>query len=159
MSDIESDLRCDVFDCMLPEPTSDRYKLKNAILSEPTRERYLMRSFMPQIRGRSQPTHWRDGRSSGLMRHVLAFISCRCFLACLGRICLISTSRHCSFPPTPFLRPRDLPWSGIGLLFSDCGSCQSSPCIIVAARYFIAHKIDRMVPFSVDERSDPGRTW
>lgn len=143
---------------MLPEPTSDRYKLKNAILSEPTRERYLMRSFMPQMRGRSQTTHWRDGRSSGLVRHVLAFISCRCFLALLGRICLISRSRPVT-APTPFLWPRDLPLSGVGLLFSDCGACQSSPCMIVAARYFIAHKIDRMLPFSVNERSDPGRTW
>lgn len=41
------DLRCNVFDCMLPEPTSDRNKLKYAILSKLTRKIYLVKVPFP----------------------------------------------------------------------------------------------------------------
>lgn len=47
---------------MLPEPTFDRNKLKNAILRKLTRKIYLVKaSFLPSVgdRGRSWPTHWR----------------------------------------------------------------------------------------------------
>lgn len=43
MIDNEIDLRCNAFDGLLPEPTSDRHKLKNAIFGDLVSKRYLMR--------------------------------------------------------------------------------------------------------------------